>query len=253
MIVSWLVDWYRSRRTGCIPQGEDERDYEYVLTGANKLPLKIDLRGYFTNPRSQGNSQSCAGFATSALMEYMLNKEHDFNRRVSSLYLWHNAKKRHGWEKENKGVWLRNSLKALFNDGFVMEENFPFDSNYLKQPPFDRLTIMSDVSKFYLQGTCYYTMGAYSVKDSLSKGRPVIFGLWINNSFYGNKDGIIKDVKKNRYAHAMVVVGYDDGRECFIVRNSWGVRWGDGGYCYIPYNYFYEHSFDHWTIDYKED
>ncbi len=37
--------------------------------------------------------------------------------------------------------------------------------------------------------------------------------------------------------HAMVVVGYDDARQVFIVRNSMGAKWGKRGYGTIPYAY----------------
>ena len=35
----------------------------------------------------------------------------------------------------------------------------------------------------------------------------------------------------------MLIVGYNDRQQVFIVRNSWGEQWGDKGYCYIPYDY----------------
>lgn len=38
-------------------------------------------------------------------------------------------------------------------------------------------------------------------------------------------------------SHAMLIVGYDDNRNggSFKVKNSWGVNWGDEGYCWITY------------------
>jgi C1A family cysteine protease len=38
-------------------------------------------------------------------------------------------------------------------------------------------------------------------------------------------------------AHAVLVVGYDDAKRLLIVRNSWGDKWGRGGYFYMPYDY----------------
>lgn len=35
--------------------------------------------------------------------------------------------------------------------------------------------------------------------------------------------------------HAVLLVGYDD--RGFLVKNSWGSEWGDGGYCRITYDY----------------
>lgn len=37
--------------------------------------------------------------------------------------------------------------------------------------------------------------------------------------------------------HALVLVGYDDTEQTFVVRNSQGVSWGANGYGYIPYAY----------------
>ena len=37
--------------------------------------------------------------------------------------------------------------------------------------------------------------------------------------------------------HAVCIVGYDDTKQWFILRNSWGSQWGDGGYFYLPYEY----------------
>ena len=36
----------------------------------------------------------------------------------------------------------------------------------------------------------------------------------------------------------MVIIGFDDYLNAFIVRNSWGSDWGYNGNAYIDYNYF---------------
>jgi hypothetical protein len=49
---------------------------------------------------------------------------------------------------------------------------------------------------------------------------------------------------KSLGGHAICVVGYDDDMKAnghtgyFEVRNSWGDTWGEGGYCWIPYDFF---------------
>jgi C1A family cysteine protease len=50
--------------------------------------------------------------------------------------------------------------------------------------------------------------------------------------------------------HAVLAVGYDDAKQCFIVRNSWGTKWGDKGHCYMPYAYLTDSDLaaDFWTI-----
>ena len=44
--------------------------------------------------------------------------------------------------------------------------------------------------------------------------------------------------------HSMAIVGYDDTRRVFIVRNSWGESWGDNGYFYLSYDYFSDDAFN---------
>ena len=43
--------------------------------------------------------------------------------------------------------------------------------------------------------------------------------------------------------HAILIVGFDDNRQLFIVRNSWGADWGDRGYCYFPYSYVLDSNY----------
>lgn len=42
--------------------------------------------------------------------------------------------------------------------------------------------------------------------------------------------------------HAMVIVGYDVPTKRFMVRNSWGEAWGQGGYCFVDYEVMAEIS-----------
>jgi hypothetical protein len=35
--------------------------------------------------------------------------------------------------------------------------------------------------------------------------------------------------------HAITIVGWDDGKKAWLVKNSWGERWGEKGYFWIEY------------------
>ena len=43
--------------------------------------------------------------------------------------------------------------------------------------------------------------------------------------------------------HAVVIIGYDDATQRFLVQNSWGPNWADGGFFGFPYQYFGD-----WTV-----
>jgi C1A family cysteine protease len=50
--------------------------------------------------------------------------------------------------------------------------------------------------------------------------------------------------------HAVMAVGYDDAKQWFIIRNSWGDQWGMKGYFTLPYAYLTDENLasDFWTI-----
>jgi len=56
--------------------------------------------------------------------------------------------------------------------------------------------------------------------------------------------------KKVIGTHAVLAVGYDDPSRRFIVRNSWGPKFGLKGYFTMPYEYPSKKdlSADFWTV-----
>jgi hypothetical protein len=80
------------------------------------------------------------------------------------------------------------------------------------------------------------------VKKSLVEGKPVIIGMNTPYSFM-DADNVWRPVESpdDLYGgHAMCVVAYDDDRNggAFEVINSWGRKWGNGGFMWIPYTVF---------------
>ncbi|MDR0452032.1 MAG: C1 family peptidase, partial [Treponema sp.] len=81
-----------------------------------------------------------------------------------------------------------------------------------------------------------------TVKKSLAEGKPVIIGMNTPYSFMA-ADNVWQPEESPDYfygGHAMCVVGYDDEKSggAFEILNSWGGKWGNGGFMWIPYNAF---------------
>ncbi|MCL2802062.1 MAG: C1 family peptidase [Treponema sp.] len=90
------------------------------------------------------------------------------------------------------------------------------------------------------------------VKKSLTEGKPVIIGMNTPDSFNEVKEVWRPRESPNRfyYGHAMCVVGYDDNKYggAFEVLNSWGRKWGNGGYIWIPYDVFVDFVMEAYEI-----
>ncbi|MBU1227297.1 MAG: DUF333 domain-containing protein [Actinobacteria bacterium] len=73
-----------------------------------------------------------------------------------------------------------------------------------------------------------------SIKQYLVERGPLTASIaWTN---YGYWDGdIYRCTHDSGINHAVVLVGYDDPGGYWIVRNSWGTTWGDGGYFKMGY------------------
>ena len=95
-----------------------------------------------------------------------------------------------------------------------------------------------------------------SMKNSLINNDPFVVGIAIYESFETYKvfkTGMVPmptSTEKLLGGHAVVCVGFDDIKQVWIMRNSWGINWGDRGYFYLPYLYLLDShlSTDLWII-----
>ena len=94
------------------------------------------------------------------------------------------------------------------------------------------------------------------MKGCLSSGYPFIIGFSVYESFEGpdmEKTGELnmpESGERQIGGHAVLVVGYEEAQQRFLVRNSWGKNWGKAGYFTMPYTYLLDPNLsdDFWTI-----
>ena len=80
-------------------------------------------------------------------------------------------------------------------------------------------------------------------KGSLSKGRPVMAVLMVDDAFRQLKTDTWRPNNAGRAElQPVVLVGYDDSRQAFEVFNSMGTAWGNRGYAWVRYADFCEWS-----------
>jgi C1A family cysteine protease len=73
-------------------------------------------------------------------------------------------------------------------------------------------------------------------RKAIVRRGPVIGGMVVYSDFLYYRSGIYRPVTtQNVGLHAITVIGFDDETTCWIVKNSWGSAWGEGGYARIGY------------------
>lgn len=228
---------------GAIPSPPDYRDYLYrAIFKAEKIPRKHSRRPAMGPVRDQGKYGACVGFAAAAV------KDNQERIQTSPLYVYRKCKEQDGIPT-TEGTYPRVAMSVLKSLGICPETLFPYEK--MAWPT------MPTISKAADDAAAGYKIGAYAkvltldeVKQSVYKDGPVLGGVLVCSSFVNTKDGFIPIPGAGGAAdyilgsHAICVVGYNDdlshnGHVGYLeVKNSWGPDWGDGGYCYIPYDFF---------------
>jgi len=216
----------------------------------NNLPSKLNL--YRVIPKQQinildqGQLGSCVANAFALNISYITKNTNNLCRLL--LYALCRIKDNNPLSND-AGTSIRSAGSSIFKYGTCQEEIYPYNSvnvaNYKSLPPLvafkNSNTFKSFSYTFVSQGSNYLN----NIKAVLNNYNvPIIFGFMVYESFMSEsvaKTGLIHmpDLKKERMqgGHAMNIIGYDDDKKLFICANSWGVGWGDKGFCYIPYMY----------------
>lgn len=236
----------------------DTRDYKYisetslnkvdndtillknVLVGVKfKLPSFFSIRNKFGFILDQGEIGSCVSNAISMCI-YIIG------RQMLPSRLYHYCIARIiSFEPINNdsGLDIRTACKAVAKYGVCPERFYIYNTALFSQFPYLYVFRISRRLSFFRY--TFINQDLDSLKQSLLSHRtPIIFGFLIYDSFMTNEvynTGIVPmpDTENETLlgGHCMLLIGYNDSTNQFICCNSWGKEFGDGGFCYMPYDY----------------
>ncbi len=237
---------------GWVPDIPDSRDYLYsAIRPVIKLPKKVDLRECCSEIEDQGNLGSCTAQALAGNLEFLDKKIDSIYVDVSRLFIYYNERAIMDTIDYDSGASLRDGIKTLKNDGACYEKTWPYViSRFDRMPP---LKCYTEAKKHLIES--YHRLNNTSeMLACLAEGYPFVFGFTVYESFESPQvkcTGIANMPAKDERAiggHAVVAVGYDQAAKRFLVRNSWGKKWGMGGYFTVPFEYLETLAADFWTI-----
>jgi C1A family cysteine protease len=232
-----------------------------------KLKQKVNLREYCSPVEDQGQIGSCTAQAAVAMVEYFERRSFGKHIDGSRLFVYKVARNLLHLEGDT-GAHLRSAMQALVLFGVPPEEYWPYDEDRFDvEPP----AFCYSFAQNY-QAIRYYRLDTPGttrkelldrIKRTLASNLPLMFGFTVYDSIWQvGADGAIPFPAPNddiAGGHALMAVGYDDTAEiknpnpggkksvgAFIIRNSWGPDWGDGGYGLLPYDYVLQGLADDW-------
>ena len=253
---------------------------------ARQLPVQrivradaLDLRDWLYRPRigqappatlvpsrvrpvaNQGRSSACTGYALASVIEYLLDRSGRPVEAISGHMLYDMARRYDEWagnDRQDQGSSLRGALRGWFHHGAstqalweaptmpgasLDEDDWWLDA--VKRPLGAYFRVQTDMipdihSALAETGVLYASALTHAGWDALHhadatdvptslEAYPVI------ECREGLPDA----------GHAFAIIGYTD--RGFVVHNSWGDRWGAGGFAILSYADWRQNAMDCWV------
>lgn len=242
------------RGLGYVPDEPDVRDENYAVGAGDMpdlVPDAIDLRAEFGAPYDQNGHNSCIEQAIAkAVRVAHVTDGYEDPPDMARMLLWAQVRGEMLIDK-NVGSQIRTAFKKMNAEGFCQDKWWPHDTDMgadarFRQKPSRQARRMAYDQREKLGSTVYrriYDSGderIERVRGCLANCELVVFGTDVDHDFvHGRFNPAVPlqpPVRNIAGGHAMCIVGYLPG-DIFVVGNSWGSHWGNGGFCLFSADY----------------
>jgi hypothetical protein len=199
--------------------------HRFSLTPAAWDMRNVAGKNYTTSVKDQGSCGSCVSFDTCAALEATLkwiqqNPSLAIDLSEADLFFRGGASCEEGWTLEEANTRLQNH-------GVGPESCYPYPNGPIKS--------CIDSNPVKILSSTRITSDAQA-KDWLATRGAIQAAMDVPEGLFNYTGGVFKDDGSPVAGqHAVCIVGFDDTKGCWIVKNSWGLGWGEQGWFRIAY------------------
>jgi cathepsin L len=229
---------YREKNGWKMPsRNRTTTESKFLVPCGVELPAEVDWRkqGYVTPVKNQGQCGSCWAFSTTGSLEGQMYKKTGVLTSLSEQQLL-DCSTSFGNHGCNGGL-MDNAFDYIkSNGGLDSEAAYPYETRqsycrYKQADSVGTVTGYTDIS----------TGDELELKQALATQGPVSVAIDASHqSFQFYDQGVYDEPACDSYQldHGVLAVGYgtENGKDYWLVKNSWGTSWGEEGYIKMSRN-----------------
>jgi hypothetical protein len=193
----------------------------------------VDGVDYTTPIKDQSPAPTCETYALCAALETMMQYQTGelYGPDLSETHLYFYA----GGTYDAGGVNVYDAVDYLMeygvpDEGCYPDPHRPFDYPYTSLEGWEERTV-----KITEWGAVQ--PDEESIKEALIEHGPLIICIFVYEDMLTYRGGVYHRSTDNRVGgHLVSLMGYDDETQSWLVKNSWGDRWGDNGWFHMGYD-----------------
>lgn len=233
-----IVDPFGKVTTKTVPKKSVEKK---LPAGINEKSSHLDWRMYGVSlPIRSQKCGNCWAYATQGIYELAFVRSYGYSPfNTSEQFLVSNGK-----AGKCDGGYLVYGMKFLQSFGAMGEDTYP-DVGTNGTPVAD-LAKLKPLHKPILTYGFIDPNGSVPKTENLKKALvtygPLAVTMTSTEAFKLYTDGVFDENADGPLNHAVILMGWDDSKQAWIVRNSWGNDWGitagfgsERGYAYMKY------------------